>query len=1176
MTNETEERPGASQEPEEETPAPGVMPAGQAAAGEDQPAEPAEEEPAEAAEEQPDEPAEEQPAEAPVEGQQSDIGSGTISLLDLMAEEEAARESKPRPEPPADPDEATPTAMPIPTDPPRLQRAPPLPPISRDKTLPARPPELDENATRVDPGLAFPGSTDPRFARRPPEPRSRQPTQRPARRGRPVQERQTARHQLPARAPVREPSRRPPPPPPRVIPARGTYPPPAPAARRRSTGSCFLRLVLLGLLATIVAFALAGVAAVIGYTAIARDLPDVAELERQVSDFETALIFDREGNQLYSLSDPSMGSRTYVTLDQISPHLINATIATEDSRFYTNPGFDPIGIARAITQAALEREIVSGASTITQQLVRASLLDEDERAQITFRRKVREIILAEELSRKVDKDKILELYLNEIFYGNFAYGIEAAARTYFGKPASDLELHEASLLAGLPQAPALWDPYTAPELALARQSQVLGLMVEENYITFQEAEQAMAISAEVIRNLRPPERRIENPHFVFAMLQQLEELLGAQSLYAGGLRIYTTLDPAAQQIALAAVAEHRDLIYASGANNAALVAIRPDTGEVLAMVGSLDYRNEEIRGQVNMALAPRQPGSSIKPLVYAAAMAEGWSPATLIWDVETEFPDGANPPYVPKNFDDEFHGPVRLRPALGNSYNIPAVKALEYVGVCRFLQFLPRVGINLVDEGCLDAGTPRDYGLALALGGGGVSPLRLTAAFAALANEGHYVTPSTILRIENRRGELLFENVLPERAVPAERAIAPAHAYLLADILADNEARQPEFGVNNNLVIPGHQVAAKTGTSGTTRFDVRDGWTLGFTPQIAAGVWVGNTDPEPVAEGMSGYRMASPIWNAFMTRYLAGEPAAGFVQPNSVIALEICATSGTRPGPDCERTIAEYFAVDQPPPPAEDDFIQRLPVDLWTGLRANEFCTEDVYEAGFVNLRVSGRDDVVPRELRNARAWVEETAAGRAWADALSVPVPLRLPPDEECTPATERPLAAITHPVAGSQLLGDVPIFGSAQAPNFAGYILDFGFSHDPGGWAPADEPRAVPVSNGQLGLWQTSRTSYAGPITLRLTVFGPDNPYTEGEDRVTAEARVLLELQQPTPTPTPTSTATPTPTPTATPTTTATPTSTIAPTETPTITLTPTPTATAEPEATETPSPTSESPNP
>ncbi|MDT8307163.1 MAG: transglycosylase domain-containing protein, partial [Anaerolineae bacterium] len=1022
-----------------------------------------------------------------------------------------------------------------------------------------------------EPGVAFPGSTDPRFARRPRPPVERPPTprQRPVR---PPRERQTARHVVP-RAPQRQIPRRPPPPPPRVVPARARQPGSAPAPRRRNTGGCILRLLLFGLLAVVTGMALAGVAAVVGYTAIARDLPEVAELESRVSVFETAVIFDREGNELYSLADPSMGNRAYVTLDSISPHLINATIATEDARFYTNPGFDPVGIARAITQAALEREIVSGASTITQQLVRASLLDEEERTQVTFRRKVREIILAEELSRKVGKDKVLELYLNEIFYGNFAYGIEAAAQTYFDKPARDLTLAEASLLAGLPQAPALWDPYTAPELALARQSQVLGLMVEERYITYEEAEAAMAISAETVRNLTPPERRVAHPHFVFTMLQQLEELLGAQSLYAGGLRVYTTLDPAVQEIAVAAVREHRDLIAASGANNAALVALRPGTGEVLALVGSVDYRNEEIRGQVNMALAPRQPGSSIKPLVYAAALAQGWTPGTLIWDVETAFPDGANPPYVPKNYDDEFHGPVRLRPALGNSYNIPAVKALEYVGVCNFLQYLPRFGIDLVDEGCLNAGEPRDYGLALALGGGEISPLQLTSAYAALANEGQYVAPFTILRIDNRSGEVLFEYAPPEPAAPSERAVSPAHAFQLAHILADNEARQAEFGATNNLVIPGHQVAAKTGTSGTTRFDVRDGWTLGFTPRIAAAVWVGNTDPQPVAEGMSGYRMASPIWNTFMSRYLAAEPAGSFVPPDSVVSLEICATSGTRPGPSCERTIAEYFAVDQAPPPAEADFIQRVAVDLWTGLRANEFCPEAVYEAGFVNLRVSGREEVVPRELRDARTWVEETAAGRAWAQALGVPVPLRLPPEGECTESTQRPEAVIAQPAPGSQLLGDIPIFGSALAPNFAGYLLDYGFSHDPGGWAPVTDLRTTQIGDGQLALWETGRTSYSGPITLRLTVFGPDNPFTEEEDRVTAEARVLLELLQPTATPTPTATATATPTATATAT--ATPTPSATPTATEPV-PTATPTATSEPEATATPSPTPESPNP
>jgi hypothetical protein len=308
-----------------------------------------------------------------------------------------------------------------------------------------------------------------------------------------------------------------------------------------------------------------------------------------------------------------------------------------------------------------------------------------------------------------------------------------------------------------------------------------------------------------------------------------------------------------------------------------------------------------------------------------------------------------------------------------------------------------------------------------------------------------------------------------------------------------------------------------------------------------------------------------------MTEYLADKEATRFAPPTSVVALDICATSGTRPGPDCEHVVTEYFAADQIPPQAEDDFIQRLPIDLWTGLQANEFCPEAPYEATFVNLRVSGREDVVPRELRDAHTWVEETSAGRDWAQALNVPVPLRLPPDAACTDETERPEVSISQPAAGSRLLGDVLVVGTAYAPNFSAYLLDFGFSHDPGGWAPIDDPGPVPVNDGQLALWETSRTSYAGPITLRLTVFGPDNLFTEVEDRVTAEARVLLELQQPTATPTPTPTATPTAT------TTVTPTATPTPSSTPTVTLTVTPTDTATAEALpDGNTPTPESPNP
>jgi membrane peptidoglycan carboxypeptidase len=673
-------------------------------------------------------------------------------------------------------------------------------------------------------------------------------------------------------------------------------------------------------------------------------------------------------------------------------------------------------------------------------------------------------------------------------------------------------------------------------------------MVQSGYITQQQAQEAIVESAETVRAMAPPQRTLSHPHFVFTVLQQLEEQLGAQAIYAGGLRVHTTLDPDAQRLAEEVINGHRDTVRAAGANNAALVAVEPASGAVRALVGSMDFSSEAIRGQVNMAVAPRQPGSAIKPLVYASAMEEGWTPATLIWDVPTQFPNGPLPAYEPKNFDDEFHGPLRLRPALGNSYNIPAVKALEYVGVCNFIDDLQRLGVVLADEGCATGNQPSAHGLSLALGGGEITPLQMTAAFATLANQGLYHPPYTIEYIENSRGEQLeFERPTPE----GEQVVRPAFAFLLSSILADNSARQPEFGADNLLVIPNHQVAAKTGTSGTDRFDVRDGWTLGYTPEMAVGVWVGNTDPAPVAEGMSGYRMAAPIWHAFMESYLADRSPVPFPQPDDVTQLEICAASGTRPGPNCSRRITEYFAADQLPPEEAGDFVQRVPVDLWTGLRANEFCHEAVYQAPFVNLLVSGRESVLAREIKNARAWVEETAAGRAWAESMGLRVPLRLPPGEACTDGTPRPRVAITEPAGGSEIIGEVPVRGAATAPGFAGYLLDFGLSHDPGGWAPAGERQTQPVEDGLLGTWDTTSVSFEGPVTLRLTLFGPDNPFTEEVDPVTAEARVRLTLQQPTPTPTPTPTNTPTASPT------------------PTATETPTPTATPPPDATPTSEP-------
>jgi 1A family penicillin-binding protein len=1107
----------------------------------------------------------------------------TVSLLDLMREIgepspaddlEPDEPSVPKPivSDPQDvrpPDEAaTPTGAPIPSRLPPPE-SPPIPLTSQDLMPGERPPLEDDQATKVQPKSAFPGRTRIES----PPPLSALPTQ-PPQAIPPVQPEPVRSQQAPRRPPLRE------------QPLAGirvampaqqglqALPKPKRGGPRRWT-SCLTQLILVTIILTLVGLVLATATASIGYVAVASQLPPPSELRGRASTFETAQILDRNGQVLYSLADPTTGNRTFAPLAQIDEDLQNATIATEDARFYTNPGFDPIAITRAVVQAAQEGEAVSGASTITQQLARALLLDEEERTQRTFSRKVKEIILSAEIFRTYPKDEILELYLNEIYYGNRAYGIEAAAQTYFGKSADDLTLAEASLLAGLPQAPALWDPYTSPESALGRQREVLGLMVEAGFITSAQAQAAIDESAPVVRSMQPPDITIRHPHFTFTVLQQLEAEFGAQAIYQGGLRIFTTLDPEVQRLAEETIASNRGLVNAAGANNASLVAIHPQTGEILALVGSMDFNDEAISGQVNMALSPRQPGSSIKPLVYLSAMEQGWTPSTLIWDVQTEFPDGANPPYVPKNYDNEFHGPLRLRPALGNSYNIPAVKALEYVGVCNFMTNVQKIGLtSLQDAGCAESGNPRDHGLSLALGGGEVSPLDMAGAFAVLANQGQYQRPFAINRIQNRSGDLIFEHRPADSA--SSSVVRPEHAYLLSNILSDNEARQPEFGPANSLVVGGHRVAAKTGTSGTDRFDVRDGWTIGYTPEIVTAVWVGNTDNQPVAEGQSGYQMASPIWNSFMSAYLANKQSVDFPRPPGITEAEICADSGARPGPGCGRRVVELFAGDQPPPGSDQDFLRPLFVDLWTNLVANEACTESVYEATFFNLVANGRAEVLARERRNAQIWLEQSAGGRNWAAQRDISLPLRLPPSQACDRNTPRPKVAISGPNPQDSVSGEVEIFGDALGPNFAGYLVDFGLSHDPQGWAPVQELRTHTVDEQLLARWNTEGID-GGPVTVRVIIFGPDNPYTGEEDPISLEARVLLILIEPTPTPT--STPTETPTATATATATATGTATATPTETATPSSTPiaSPTASTTPEDTATPTETpTETPTP
>ncbi|MEE9615698.1 MAG: transglycosylase domain-containing protein, partial [Anaerolineae bacterium] len=587
-------------------------------------------------------------------------------------------------------------------------------------------------------------------------------------------------------------------------------------------------------------FFLAAVTSVIGYIYIASQLPPPEELQTRQTAFVSSKIYDREGNLLYEVTDPQGGRRTKVPLSEISPYLIQATVATEDRNFYAHPGFDPIAIVRAIYYGLSERRIVSGASTITQQLARNVLLTPEERVQQTAWRKIKEIVLAAELTRTYrDRNKILEIYLNELYYGNLAYGIQAAAETYFDVNAADLTLAQASFLAGLPQTPATYDPFGGGhDLALSRQEDVLALMVEAGYIGHTEA----ALAAAEMRGyvFRAPQLDFTTaPHFVVYVRQTLEAAYGPEALYRGeGLRIYTTLDPRLQAQAEQAVREGVAALADRNATNGALVALDPATGHIRAMVGSADFDDEEIDGQVNVALRCRQPGSSIKPLTYVAAFERGWTPATLTWDLRTEFPDGANPPYVPVNYDEKYHGPTLLREALANSYNVPAVEALQFVGVDGLLEMAARLGVESLAHPELHCpeypyDRPPAYGLALTLGGGETKLLEMTGAFAVFANGGKRMEPSPILRIEDSRGNVLMDNSVPAREI----VISAQHAYLITSVLADTQARCAAFHCPSVLELS-RPAAAKTGTTD----DFRDAWTVGYTPDLVAGVWVGNSD----------------------------------------------------------------------------------------------------------------------------------------------------------------------------------------------------------------------------------------------------------------------------------------------------------------------------------------------
>jgi len=626
--------------------------------------------------------------------------------------------------------------------------------------------------------------------------------------------------------------------------------------------------------------------------------------------FQTTRIYDRNGELLAELDEE--GRRTIVGYDEIPEFLIKATIATEDRRFFEHGGIDYLAIARAAWQNSQSETIVSGGSTITQQLARLLFMPPSERYEQSLMRKLKEAQLAIDLERYYSKEDVLAMYLNTVYYGHRAYGVAAAAETYFGKPLSELTPAEAALLAGLPQSPVMYDPLENPAKARERQKTVLSLMVEAGFI---DAAQAAEIEAQPL-NFHPYKRpQVRAPHFVDYVRSVLIERFGTQGVNAG-YQVITSLDLRYQELAeRIARAQVQEMGKKHHFNNAAVVMLHPVTGEILAMVGSVDFNDKEIDGQVNMAIEPRQPGSSIKPVLYAAAFDRGWSPASVIWDQPVSYKLNVRGAlYTPHNITWRYYGPLHLRMALANSLNVPAVKLLDQVGVPAMLETARKLGIHSWRK------PARAYGLSLAVGGYETPLLELTHAFATIAHQGVYTPLHPITLLEDGAGRVVYK-ADPDRE--QSRAISPVAAYQLASVLSDARARNMMFRRPSPLDTS-QITAVKTGTT--------DGWrdnlTVGFTSYLAVGVWTGNSDGHPMTKAIGVYT-AGPIWHDVMESVWA-DPALydalgyanatlpqGFTPPPDVVTIPVCDWMPGKFNPACPRMIPEVYAKDAPQlPPA--------------------------------------------------------------------------------------------------------------------------------------------------------------------------------------------------------------------------------------------------------------------
>ncbi|MBL8165276.1 MAG: transglycosylase domain-containing protein [Anaerolineae bacterium] len=795
--------------------------------------------------------------------------------------------------------------------------------------------------------------------------------------------------------------------------------------------------------------------------------------------FQTAKVLDVNGNLIAEISSPDRGVRTRVTLDSVSPFMIHAVVAQEDERFFEAPGWDWTAIAAALLQIAGSSETGAGTSSITRQIAKQLIL---RQPTTTPDLKLREIIIASQIAQQYTKQEILELYLNEVYFGNQSYGVESAAQFYFNVSSIELNLPQAALLASMIADPAQYNPvqtssedqtaYSARRtMTFDRMDALIARMQEVGCLTFQSGAQPFCVDVAVTRQQAvnvaqvkaarylPRGVDFEYPHFVQFVVQQVENLYPGGEMFRLGFVIRTTLNPAVQDVAEKELIDSLSELEASGINTGSVMVTDPRSGAIRAMVGSPDFADEEIDGQVNGALTFQQPGASIMPIVYTSALegvdrdgdgqlaaSEYLTAASILWDVPTIF-SNTNPPYTPVNLDGQFRGPVALRAALQNSYNIPAIKAYQFIGEDKFRDVANRMGLVFPDQAV--------FGLPTGIGATEVTLYSMMQAYGTLANGGVRAPLYAIESITDASGN---DVALPVRSTV--EAIQPALAYVISNMLSDDAARAPSFGINGSLTISGLPtsgvVAAKSGSTDGTR----DLWTMGYTRNAVVGVWLGRPDDQPTQVTDGGYGSAAPLWNRVMSMMLNEvEQASPFIVPAGVMSEQICVDTGTLPPANCPGGLrSELFIEGLPAPSADNAFVRQVTIDTWTGLLANNFCPDNIQSVMVLNI-----SDLAAVNFLNS-------TAGQAIARRLGISTSsIANPPSASCDVNTEVPIARIVAPTDSSTVLGVVQIMGAAQATSFNRYELLIAAETNPTNWQVVSLV-TTPQATGVLGVWDTT----------------------------------------------------------------------------------------------------------